>query len=98
MATATQAQTDFYREFLMARESFHPRDFGVDMDKAEFIDAMVDDFNTYFHGSISVDELLLHPSDAIAFVADVRRKHGWFSLPEDIILRSILQRRKKPAG
>jgi len=61
MATATRAQTDFCREFLMARELFHPRDFGVDLDKAEFIDTMVDDFNTYFQGSITVDELLCQP-------------------------------------
>lgn len=91
-------QHDFYREFLMQRGKFEPKDFGVDMDKDDFIDLMVNEFNDYVKGSMSFDELLLNPSHALHFVTSVRSKHGYFSLPDDIILRSVMIRRKNPKG
>ena len=99
MATATaQSQADFYRVFLMARHSFKPSDFGIDVEKEVFLDMMVNDFNDVYRGGWTIDELLLHPREAILFCDDVRRKHRYFDLPDDIILRSILQRRKSPTG
>lgn len=80
----------------MARQSFNPRDFGVGMEKAEFVDLMAEEFNAYVRGSMAVDELLLHPRTAIHFCDTVRAKHAWFNLPDDIILRSVMQRRKNP--
>ena len=82
----------------MARHSFEPRDFGVNLDKEEFIDQMVDDFNSTYHAQTTIDELLPHPRDAMRFCDDVRHKHGYFDLPDDIILRVVLQRRKNPGG
>ena len=64
----------------------------------EFIDRLVDDFAETFRDAWSVDELLLHPREALRFCDDVRRKHGWFDVPDDIILPSVLQRRKNPNG
>lgn len=96
LTAARQSQREFYREFLMTRGKFEPEEFGVRMPKEAFIDTMVDDFNTTYHGDWSIDELLLHPREAMRFCDDVRRKHGYFDLPDDIILRVILQRRKNP--
>jgi hypothetical protein len=90
------SQAEFYREFLMARGAFNPRDFGVDMDRDEFMDVMVDDFNATYTGGLTIDELLLHPREAQMFCDEVRRKHSYFDLPDDIILRSVLTRRKNP--
>ena len=89
-------QTAFYQEFLMKRGSFKPQDFGVDMEKEEFLDLMVNEFNAYARTSMTIDELLLNPSQALHFVSVVRAKHRYFSVPEDIILRSIMMRRKNP--
>jgi hypothetical protein len=97
-ALLRNSQADFYREFLMARQSFDPRDFGVDMEKEDFIDRMCEEFNNTYRGQMSVDELLLHPREALVFCDGVRRTLGNFDLPDDIILRSVMQRRKNPAG
>ncbi|MGC1275999.1 MAG: hypothetical protein WBC44_20020 [Planctomycetaceae bacterium] len=95
-AVAVPSQSEFYREFLMARGSFQPSDFGVDMEKSAFIDALVEDFHGIYRDTWSVDELCLHPREAMAFCDGVRRQRGWFDVPDDIILRSIMQRRKNP--
>lgn len=95
LATVT-SQAAFYMEFIMARQSFDPRDFGVNLAKDEFMDKMVDDFNEYTHGQISLDEMLLRPRTALHFCDTVRSRYGYFDLPDDIILRSVMQRRKNP--
>jgi hypothetical protein len=80
----------------MARTVINPRDFGIDLDREPFVDQMVDDFNETYEGRQTVDELLLHPREAAHFCDTVRRKHDYFDLPDDVILRVILQRRKNP--
>jgi hypothetical protein len=89
-------QALFYREFLMARGNFDPKDFGVDLTRAEFMDEMAEDFNSYFRGQWTVDEMLLHPQAAVRFCEDTRHKRGYYDVPDDIILRSILTLRKNP--
>ena len=46
--------------------------------------------------SWSIDELLLHPSDGLEYCAVVRRQTDCRDLPEDLILRCLLARRKNP--
>jgi len=80
----------------MPRNTFQLQAFGVDLDKDEFIDQMVEDLNVTYRGNLTIDELLLHPREAICFCDGVRHKHNYFDLPDDIILRAILNRRKNP--
>jgi hypothetical protein len=81
----------------MAGTNINPRDFGVDMEREDFVDLMVGDFNEAYLGRPrTVDELLLHPREAARFCDEVRRKHGHCRMPDDVILRVILQRRKSP--
>jgi hypothetical protein len=94
---AEQAQVNFYREFLMGRGSFDPKEFGVNRTREEFIDIMTDYFNGVYRGTWTIDELLLHPREATKFCDDVRRNFHYYDVPDDIILRSILIRRKNPA-
>jgi hypothetical protein len=94
----SQTQAEFYGEFLMARKAFDPRDFGVDLPHAEFVDRMVDEFNGTYKGSWTIDELCLHPREALRFCDDVRRKFGFYDAPDDVILRSIMNARKHPGG
>lgn len=92
----SEKQMAYLREWLMARGSFQPSDFGIQMEKADFIDQMADDFSEAFRGTLSVDEVLLRPRTAMHFCDQVRAKHLYFDLPDDIILRSVMQRRKNP--
>jgi hypothetical protein len=80
----------------MARQSFEPQNFGIDLSKEDFVDQMADAFNDTYKGNLSVDELLLHPREAIRFCDDVRSRHAYYGVPDDVILRSVLQRRKNP--
>lgn len=82
----------------MGRGAFDPRTFGVDLDRENFIDQIVGEFNDVYRGTVTIDELLLHPSEALRFCSDVRRKFGYFDVPDDIVLRSIMTRRKRPDG
>lgn len=87
-------QTAYYREFLIARDKFDPKDFGVNLEKEEFTDQMCDEFNATYCGQWTIDELLLHPREAAIFCDQVRRKFGYFDCPDDIILRVIMTSRK----
>jgi hypothetical protein len=91
--SATPPRTEFVQRYLMARQALNPRDYGVEMDKDQFMDRMVEDFQSFgWQGSL--DELLLRPRTALAFCDEVRRRHGWFDLPDDVMLRAIMTRRK----
>lgn len=82
----------------MSRGNFNPRSFGVDLSREDFTDKMAEDFSSIYRGQWTIDELLLHPREAARFCEDVRRKHHYFDVPDDIILRVILTRRKNPSG
>jgi len=90
--TATQ-QAASYLEFIMSRGKFNPRDYGVDLDRDAFTDQMCEDFSQQY-SSWSFDELLLHPREALRFCDEVRHQHAYYDVPDDIILRAILNRRK----
>ena len=93
---ATDKLMAYYKEWLMARPSFELKDFGVTVEKGVFTDQMVDDFNTTYRGMWTIDELLLHPREAARFCDQARHAHGYYDVPDDIILRVILARRKNP--
>ena len=90
------SQHSFYQDFLMTRGKFKPQDFGVDIDKDDFLDRIVELFSEYTRGTISLDEMLLRPDMSKQFCNDVRTRTGYFDVPDDIILRSVMMRRKNP--
>lgn len=97
MSTAViQSQFDFYKRWLMGRGAFNPRDFGIDMDRDQMTDKMAEVFNEKFRGQWTVDEMLLHPADALRFCQDVRYALHWYDAPDDILLRTLMTRRKNP--
>ena len=96
MTVEIQSQTAFYREFLMGRGAFNPNDFGINLTRDQLKDRMAEIFNDKFRGGWSVDEMLLHPADAMRFCQDVRFANGWFDAPDDILLRALMIRRKNP--
>jgi hypothetical protein len=72
--------------------------YGVELSKDDFVDRIAEAFNDTFKGSTTVDELLLHPRDAMEFCDSLRHRCGFSSVPDDVILRSLLQRRKNPSA
>lgn len=94
--TVLRSQAAFYREFLMGRSAFNPQEFGVNMEKDEFMDLMVQEFNKAYGHMLSFDELLLRPQWSLKFCDSVRTAHGFLDVPDDIILRSVMTRRKNP--
>lgn len=82
----------------MVFKALDPRDHGVDMDKDDFVDILVEELATMFRGMWTVDELCLHPREAMRFCDDVRLRNGFFSAPDDFILRCLMNRRKNPSG
>lgn len=95
---APRSQADFYREFLMGRGNFSPLEFGVELTRDALMDLMVEEFNVTYRDTLTIDELLLHPREATRFCDLVRGKHSFYDLPDDIILRSVMNRRKNPGG
>jgi hypothetical protein len=76
----------------------NPKDYGIDLDNEAFADAAVGDFNNFIRGAMSLDEMLLRPRTALHFCDTTRQRHGWYDLPDDILLRTIINRRKSPTG
>lgn len=94
-ATLTGPQS-FYQGFVMGRGTFQPREFGVNMSREDFADQMIDEFNMTYKDSLSIDEVLLRPRTALFFCEQVRSKFGYYDMPDDLILRVIMNARKNP--
>jgi len=93
-----KSQDDFYREFLMGRHLWQPKDFGIDMKRVDLVDLFIDELRSVFRGAWTIDELVVHPRDALRFCDDFRHKHGFRDLPDDIILRTLMNERKAVKG
>lgn len=95
IATTHVPNVQFYREWQMIQK-LDPKEYGVDIEKEEFVDILVNELAERFHGLWTVDELLLHPRDAMRFCDDVRHKHGFLEVPDQFLLRCMINRRKNP--
>lgn len=69
------------------RDEWQPSMFGIEgMSRAEIVQVLVHYFTESLGRTWTVDELLLHPSDAARFCQDARFKAGWFDMPDDFVL------------
>ena len=96
IATTLHSTAEFYKRWIMSRGAFDPKQFGVDMARDTFTDQMVDQFAEVYRDGWTIDELLLHPAEAMRFCSDIKRRFAYYDVPDDIILRCILTRRKNP--
>ena len=78
----------------MSRSSITPQDYGIDMEAADFMDLMAERFSDYTRGQASLDDMLLHPTEASIFCKSVRSCTGFKDLPDSVILKSVMIRRK----
>jgi len=79
----------------MSRGRFQPQDFGVDLPKDQFIDACVEEFDGAYRNGLTIDELCLRPQAALRFCTAVKANRRWWDVPDDIILRTIMDTRKR---
>ena len=96
IAAVSKSQAELFRSYLMARAKIDPKDYGIDMTIDQFTDQMVEQLSAKYRGQITIDELLLHPREALLFCDQVRQSLGYYLLPDDVILRPIMIRRKNP--
>lgn len=71
------------------------KESGCDMSSGQF-GSFVDDVFTEHFSDYTVDEMLLHPTVALEYCKTVREQGKEFAaLPEHLILRSLINQRKK---
>jgi len=78
----------------MARHKWEPQDFGIDLPRKELVDMFLSELRSVYRGMWTIDELLVHPRNAARFCEDFRLKSGYYSLPDDVILRTLMNERK----
>ena len=78
----------------MARQSLNPQDYGIALSRAQFFDWLATDFLSQYHGGMTIDELVVNPREALHFCDQIRKNHGWYELPDNVILRSLMNMRK----
>ncbi|CAN5147783.1 hypothetical protein BH11PLA2_BH11PLA2_46290 [soil metagenome] len=76
----------------MARVVIDPAAHGVPLSNEEF-KLKMDEAHKAFT-ALSLDETLLRPRMALQFCDKVRMENHWYDLPDDIILRAVMQLRK----
>jgi hypothetical protein len=69
---------------------------GCEVPIRDFQDELEEAFQGQY-SNFSIDSLLLNPTEALAFCQGVRRlRRDYATLPEELILRCLLARRKNP--
>lgn len=75
------------------------RELGVRFSAEKFRDAITDEYNeTIKPRGWSGDELCMHPYAAIEFCIAVRKRLKFQGIPEDLILRTLINIRRKGTG
>lgn len=82
------------REFYVSRLSKTLAEYGIDTDPEMFVDSLVERFQGMYP-AFSIDELLVRPREALRFCDSVRCATGNYDLPDDVLLRPLLNRRKQ---
>lgn len=97
---ATITTTDRQAERIMARLNLANN--GIGMDEGQFKELLTDQFHAHYRALSSVDELLVRPHEAIRYCDRVRDalagtgEGSAYDLPDDVILRTLLNLRKNP--
>lgn len=79
---------------MMSVETFDPRAYGVELDRDQFVELVVMDFKDKIGELLLVSEFLLHPAAAIRFCDIFRQRHHFDRIPDDLILRTLVQRQR----
>jgi hypothetical protein len=82
------------RGYYMARLSKTLAEYGIDTDPDAFVDQLVERFQGMYP-AFTIDELLVRPREALRFCDSVRTATGNYDLPDDLLLRPLLNRRKQ---
>lgn len=67
--------------------------YGCSLGRTELLDLVVET-HQILHPAWTVDELACHPTDALEFCKEVRRRAG-APIREDVILKALMNHRRK---
>jgi hypothetical protein len=84
-----QDNEDFKRAFYLEwkeKQTYDPRDHGVELSKDDFSRVLNEDFREMFRGYWTTFDLAHNPQMAMRFCDEVRHKHLWFDLPDQVIM------------
>jgi hypothetical protein len=77
----------------MPRPALNPSEYGVELNLADFKRMMWSEFGSKY-AQWTVEDLLVNPREGICFCDHIRKTHGYYELPDNIILKTLLNRRK----
>lgn len=80
--------------YYVARLSSTLAEYGIDTDPEMFVDQLIDQCFVMYP-AFTIDELLVRPREALRFCDAVRERLGNYDLPDDMLLRPLLNRRKQ---
>jgi hypothetical protein len=87
------------KEYIMARFKLSNHD--ITMDEEEFRDILVETFQVHYRAIPTVDELVLRQRTAIRYCDHIREilfergEAEAIDLPDDVILRTLMNKRKR---
>lgn len=81
------------KAYYVTRLSKTLSEFGIEIDPETFVDQLVERFQAMYP-AFTIDELLVRPREALRFCDAVRVATGNYDLPDDVLLRPLLNRRK----
>ena len=81
------------KEFYVSRLSKTLAEYGIDTEPEMFVDQLVELFQGLYP-AFTIDELLVRPREALKFCDAVRTSCRNYDLPDDLLLRPLLNRRK----
>jgi hypothetical protein len=95
IAMTVAAPPDRLKDYYMARRNKGIEDFDFGIAKEVFLDVLNDTFDSMYRDmDLSFDELLVRPTEAVRFCAAIRDRFKILDIPEDLILRTMLNDRK----
>jgi hypothetical protein len=91
----TTVYLDRLRGYYMARGNKTIEDFDFGITKEAFLYCLNDTFDSmYREMDLTVDELLVRPTEGLRYCAAIRERLKFLDIPEDVIMRTLLNERK----
>lgn len=91
--TSTWTSLERLKDHYVARLSRTLAEHGIEEDPDRFVDRLVELFQGLYP-AFTIDELLVRPREALRYCDAVRSHAQNYDLPDDMILRPLLNRRK----
>lgn len=78
----------------LTRPTMNPADYSISLSRRELVDQLQASFEALYKGAFNIEQLVVQPREALNFCDQVRKEHGYYELPDHVILKSLMNRRK----